>query len=300
MDIPSRRDFGKTLGLSAAGWLVAGQASTSWSQEKLTEKKETYETEAKGIRILPGQWRPHYPFEQIAWVSPTWPSQDYIWLDFPEAIFTNIGLIFLSHVNPSFPVVFPDLPKVFWQVLPNGIAFERKLPNGIKFGGSVLKKEDQVVALSLYIDNGSSQPLKEIKLQTCAYLRGIKEFADYTLDNKLVHVPERGWMKFDEARKTGVVPGRFHLGWRGGPKSADLPVMVTVSSQPDRLVAMTWYQHTLSMVGNPRHPCMHADPFFPDIEPGQRAEIYGELLFFDGTLAKFQAWFVERWRVNSE
>ena len=59
----------------------------------------TYETHAKGIRILPGAWRPHYPWEHIAWISPPWPSQDYVWLDFPEAIFTSQGLLFLSHVN---------------------------------------------------------------------------------------------------------------------------------------------------------------------------------------------------------
>ena len=58
---------------------------------------DTYETHAKGIRILPGQWRPLYPFEQIAWVSPPWPSQDYIWLDFPEAIFCNLGLLYFGH-----------------------------------------------------------------------------------------------------------------------------------------------------------------------------------------------------------
>jgi len=73
---------------------------------------ETYETHAKGIRIVPGQWRPHYPFEQIAWVSPPWPSQDYCWLDFPEAIFTDQGLLFLSHVNPKVTAEFPDLPPV--------------------------------------------------------------------------------------------------------------------------------------------------------------------------------------------
>jgi hypothetical protein len=48
--------------------------------------KESYETHAKGIRILPGQWRPHYTFEHTAWISPSWPSQDYIWLDYPEAV----------------------------------------------------------------------------------------------------------------------------------------------------------------------------------------------------------------------
>ncbi len=77
MEYLSRRDFNKTLGMSAAGWLVAGEVPSSLPQDKAAEKKETYEIHAKGIRILPGQWRPHYPFEQIAWVSPPWPSQDF-------------------------------------------------------------------------------------------------------------------------------------------------------------------------------------------------------------------------------
>src|SRR3990172_11551113 len=98
---------------------------------------DTYETQAKGIRIHPGEWRPHYPWEHIAWVSPSCPCQDYIWLDFPEAIFTDQGLLFLSHINPPFPQKFENLPRVPWREIDNGIAFERKLPNGIAFGGSV-------------------------------------------------------------------------------------------------------------------------------------------------------------------
>lgn len=30
---------------------------------------DAYATHAKGIRILPGQWRPHYPFEQVVWIN---------------------------------------------------------------------------------------------------------------------------------------------------------------------------------------------------------------------------------------
>ena len=76
---------------------------------------ESYLASLRGIRIFPGSWRPHYPFEQIAWISPSWPSHDYLWLDFPEAIFTDIGLICLSHVNPKYPMLLPNLPKVHWK-----------------------------------------------------------------------------------------------------------------------------------------------------------------------------------------
>jgi len=253
---------------------------------------DDYATQAKGIRILPGMWRPHYPWEQIAWVSPPWPSQDYVWLDFPEAIFTDSGLLFLSHINPPFPVLFPNPPKVPWEQSENGISFERVLPNGIAFGGSVERWDGVGARLTLFIRNGSDTPLVRIKLQTCAYLRGIKEFAEFTQANKLVHVPGRGWMPFNEAHATGTETEQFSLGWRSGPNSADLPVMATVSGETGRVAAMTWFESTNALVGNPGHPCMHADPVFPDLAPGARTDIRGALMFFDGTVDAFGEWFV--------
>jgi hypothetical protein len=290
-----RRRFNKISALGLSGFLIAPLYKRTLAGQ-VNQEKQTYENNVKGIRILGGQWRPHYPFEQIAWVSPPWPSQDYIWLDFPEAIFTNIGLIYLSHVNPPFPVVFPDLPKVPWQDIPGGIKFDRELPNGIIFGGSIIKKAETIVTLNLYIENGSKEPLKDIKLQTCAFLRAITEFGDYSYDNKLVHVPQKGWMKFAEARDSGMKSGRFRLGWRGGPPVCDLPVMITVSNQAQRLVAMTWYDSTNAMVSNRERPCMHADPVFPDLEPGQRADIYGELIFFEGSADDFTTTYINQWK----
>ena len=254
--------------------------------------RDTYETQAKGLRILPGQWRPHYAFEQIAWVSPPWPSQDYVWLDFPEAIFTDRGLIFLSHINPDAPSLYHDLPKVPWEITPEGMQFERMLPNGVRFGGSVTRASDRAVDLGLWIENGSGKPLREITLQTCAFLRACREFADFTQDNKFVHTPDAGWLPFAEAQKRGDVPGgRVSLGWRSGPCAVDWPIMAVMSNKAPRLLAMTWYEHTLSLVGNPGHPCMHADPFFPDLAPGARHAIEGTLLFFDGDLDTFTAAF---------
>ena len=248
---------------------------------------DTYETHAKGIRIFPGAWRPHYPFEQIAWVSPPWPSQDYIWLDFPEAIFTNEGLRYLSHVNPTIHFKFPNLPKQPWQETDDGISFERELPDGVRFGGSVKKKNQQAISLELHIANGSPDPLRGITLQTCAYLRAIKEFSDFTLNNKFVHLPKYGWLSFPIAFGKSEEAGGYRLGWRSGKALADLPFMACTSNKDPRLVAMTWFEDTYSLIGNPDHPCMHADPYFPDLSPGADASIRGEIIFFDGALEEF-------------
>ena len=249
----------------------------------------THDIEVSGIRILPGQWRPHYPWEQIAWISPPWPSQEYMWLDFPEAIFTNQGLLYLSHTNPKFPSRFPDLPKIAWRQLPDGIGFERQLPNGASFGGRLIRASETRVDMELHLRNGTQEPLKDIALQTCLFLRGIKEFNDSTNTNKLVHVRSRGWITLSDAFAIKESePAPYRVGWRrSGRAVADLPVMVTLSTQARRLVAMTWRTDTLSLVGNPVHPCMHADPWFKDLAPGESATIRGHIIFFEGDVSSF-------------
>lgn len=282
----SRRRFLKTTGLLTAAW-VSGNALTNIARAE-PQPGDTYETHAVGTRIVPGVWRPHYPWEHIAWVSPPWASQDYIWLDFPEAIFTNQGLIYLSHVNPPIHTVYSSLPPVPWKKVPEGIAFERTLPSGIAFGGKVTRGNNSTVDLELHIHNGSKKDLKRITLQTCAFLRAIKEFANYSQDNKFVHVADDGWIPMNEAAKRNNGPAKYRVGWRTSGKSvADLPVSVVVSSEAERLAAMTWFDDTLSMVGNPRHPCFHTDPKFPDLAAGERASIRGKLIFFEGPLAEF-------------
>lgn len=293
----SRRAFLRASGatvaiITSAGSLSAfSQTTNSLPKAKATggsKSGDTYETQAKGIRIFPGKWRPHYPWEHIAWISPSWPSQDYLWLDFPEAIFTSQGLLYLSHVNPGIDAAFSDLPKVPWREVPNGIAFDRQLPNGVSFGGSVTKQTDTPVALELQIKNGSAQSLKNIELQTCAYLRGIREFSDYTRDNKFVHVPGEGWTPLSQAVNLKEGSSPYRVGWRTkGKPVADWPVMATRSNKAERWVGMTWGKDTLSLIGNQNHPCMHADPKFKDLEPGEAATIHGAIFFFEGKLADF-------------
>jgi len=297
---PTRRRFLKSAGAAttaAVGGGIfpvceSGKAQTNaddQTDQSQDQPSETYETQAKGIRIFPGEWRPHYPWEQIAWISPSWPSQDYIWLDFPEALFTNKGLLFLSHINPPIHTVFHNLPKVPWVRIPGGIKYERELPNGVSFGGTVKKGKGSTVDLELHLRNGTSEALKNITLQTCAFLRGIREFGDYTRENKFVHSPSTGWMTLEQARTMTRGSEKYRVGWRtSGNPLADLPVTVTLSNQADRLFAITWLEDTLSLVSNPNHPCVHADPRFKDLAPAEEASIRGKLIFFNGPLEEFE------------
>jgi len=294
----NRRSFLKSTSAALSAALTLGPRSVQGANEtpvggqnektSSPDSGDTYETHAKGIRILPGQWRPHYPWEHIAWVSPSWPSQDYIWLDFPEAIFTSQGLLYLSHVNPPIPTVYQNLPRISWREVALGIAFDRQLPNGVSFGGSVTKGSDSDVDLELHLKNGSPEPLNNVTLQTCAFLRGIKEFGDLTRDNKFIHTSGSGWITMTRASEIQEGDGKYGIGWRTkGKKVADLPWVVTQSNRGQRFVAMTWFDDTLSMVSNPNHPCMHADPKFENLNPGEERSIRGKIAFFEGDLQDF-------------
>lgn len=243
----------------------------------------TYFDSAPGITVTPGQWRPHFPWEHIAWVSTPWACHDYLWLDIPEALFAGDELLFLSHTNPRHPSQNPSLPAVPWRRRADGIEFERTLSNGVRFAASVTCRGGRVVDLSLFIENGSDRPLCNITLQTCVYLRALDEFNQPTTENKFVHAPRRGWITLKAATEVeqAQARGRYRIGFRKGPPVADLPVMLCRSRGGDRLIAMTWHDHTFSLIGNPAHPCMHADPFLPDLTPGRCHSICGRIAFFD-------------------
>lgn len=231
--------------------------------------------------ILPGQWRPQCPWEHIAWISPPWPSQYYLWLDLPETIFCDTGNLYLSHINLDCPPLFPNLPKVQWGVTPTGLACARSLPNGVEFAVRVEKRDEISVALVLEIFNGSDGPLRNLRTQTCSYLRALKEFSECTPSNKYVCEANGRWTRLDECRVS--------LDYRDGRLA--LPVIATRSSEAHRLVAMTWYEDTGKLWSNPLHPCMHADPRFADIAPGSRGTVHGALVFFEGSLHELSEWF---------
>jgi hypothetical protein len=240
------------------------------------------------LRILPGAWRPHYPWEHIAWINPPWGSNDYVWLDFPEAIFTDQGLLYLSHINPKFPVRFPDLPHIEWDKSNIGISYQRILPNGISFQGSISTAGKQLVELLLIISNGSIERLTAIRLQTCMFMRAYYQLSAYNLKNKYIHTATQGWIDLQAAKSIQDENGSYHLGWRGGPKIADLPVIVCKTSSGNQVVAFSWLQDTYSLISNPDHPCIHADPAVPDLKPGECYALKGEIYFANNGLEEIE------------
>lgn len=255
-----------------------------------TELQRVYDEFVTGMRVVPGMWRPHAEWEQVAWISPPWSDEGYLWLDFPEVIMVGDEFLYAGHGPLDHPAIHHGpLPKAPWYEIEAGITFDRVMPNGLAFGGKLTRGADaQTVHMSLYVRNGTSGAIHGLKMQTCAYLRQLNGFDDRTLGNKYVHVAGKGWVSLADAGEIKEETGTYRLGWRKGPAIADLPLIVSRSSEGERLVAMTWHEDTYSMVSNPNHPCMHADPAFPDLAPGEAHSIQGELIFFEGSLSEFE------------
>ncbi len=269
------------------------------NNELKKENLKQYDNFTHKMDIIPGMWRPMFGSEQVAWISPSWESEEYVWLDFPETIWVEGKLIYLGHIDKRFPTLFPTEKSAPWRKTENGISYEQVLPNGLTFGGEVSKKEENIAALKLWIRNGSTKEFKEVKLQTCTFLNGIKEFNEETDSNKFIHTPKKGWQPMLDTINSTPIPNGIRVGWLDGKQISDLPVIVVKSKIEGHLLGMTWFDATYSFIGNPAHPCAHADPAFDNLKPGESQTIHGELIFFEGTLEEFEVMFRQRMKNNS-
>jgi hypothetical protein len=180
-----------------------------------------------------------------------WDSKSYVVVDLPEAIFSNLGLIFLAHTH--IPTVWNDqnevLENVDWEAsTSNGLSFRRTLPNGIVFGASV-QPEEQGVRMELWLRNVTDRDLTGLVSQVCVLLKGAVEFNDQSNDNKLL--------------KKSVAAVRSQ-------------------KNRDKWILTAW-QHCDRVWANPPCPCMHSDPRLPDCPSGQTVRVTGRLWFYEGS-----------------
>ncbi len=263
------------------------------------ENHKQYDNFTHKMDIIPGMWRPMFGSEQVAWISPPWESEEYVWLDFPEAIWVEGSLAYLGHIDKRFPTLYPTEKSAPWSKTDKGMSYEQVLPNGLSFGGEISKAEKNIVSLKLWIRNGSDKELKDVKLLTCTFLDGIKEFNEETDTNKYIHTPKKEWLPMLDSLNQSPIPNGVRVGWLAGRQVADLPVIVVKSKIEGHLLGVTWFDATYSFIGNPAHPCVHADPAFNNLKPGESQTINGELIFFEGSLEEFEVMFKERMKNDS-
>ncbi len=178
-----------------------------------------------------------------------WDPGSYVVADVPEAIWSNLGLTYLAHthIDTIWTKQKITLPQLEWSRKANGdYLLERTLPNGIRFG-TLARSTPEAVLMKMWLSNGTSQALSDLRVQNCVMLKGAKGFNAQTNENKVLQGP------FAACR----------------------------SESGDRWVITAW-QPLHRTWANPPVPCLHSDPKFPDTPPGRTNTLFGLVSFYEG------------------
>ncbi len=179
-----------------------------------------------------------------------WDEAAYVVVDVPEAIWSNLGLIYLAHTH--VPTLWTkegiELPALEWKRSGDGrLEVERALPNGIGFRARVIPEANRV-RMDLWLTNGTPEVLSDLRVQNCVMLKGAAGFNAQTNDNKLFAKP-----------------------------------YVACRSEDGRRWIITAWEPCHRPWANPPVPCLHSDPQFPDCPPGETVRVRGGLWFYEGT-----------------
>jgi hypothetical protein len=198
-------------------------------------------------------------------VFTPWDPAAYVVLDVPEAIWSNLGLVYLAHVD--VPTIWTakgvKLERREWSRCRDGaLKLTRKLPNGIAYHAEI-RPDRESVRMKLTLTNGTRFPLSDLRVQNCVFLKGLPGFENRAHPRVVSAKPYMAY---------GTADGRR---W-----------VITAWVPCDRL----W--------NNPRNPCFHSDPKFDDCPPGESRSVFGWLSFFEGkdTAGEFRRIDRESWR----
>ncbi|MAT69418.1 MAG: hypothetical protein CMJ58_07815 [Planctomycetaceae bacterium] len=206
--------------------------------------------------------------ETKASVFTPWDAESYVVLDAPEAIWSNLGLVYLAHTH--IPTLWDRqgmrLEPLEWcRGVDDSLQCERTLPNGITFGTKLVPTAE-AVDMEMWLTNGTDRRLTDLRVQNCVMLKAARGFERQTNDNKTFWGPYAACRQDDADR------------W-----------VITAWDPGDR----TW--------GNADCPCLHSDPQFPDCDPGETQRLRGRLWFYEGPDVHAEMLRVEqtRWRDRS-
>ena len=183
-------------------------------------------------------------------VFTPWSDKDFVVVDVPEALWSNLGLTYLAHthIDTVWSKQGIAMERLEWNRRKDGsLEIQRRLPNGIEFGALIVPQRE-AVRMELWLKNGSKEKLSDLRVQNCVMLKGASGFAAQTNDNKLFRKP-----------------------------------FVAVHDDTKKRWIITAWEPCHRPWGNAPCPCLHSDPKFPDCVPGETQTLRGWLSFFEGT-----------------
>jgi prepilin-type processing-associated H-X9-DG protein len=182
-------------------------------------------------------------------VFTPWDANSYVVVDVPEAIWSNLGLTYLAHthIDTIWTKQGIELPQLEWNRRGDGsLDIRRTLPNGLKFGVTAVPSRE-AVRMEMWLENGTTGRLTDLRVQICVMPRMAAGFAAQTNENKVLTNP-----------------------------------YVACRSEDGQRWIITAWEGCQRPWGNDACPCFHSDPKFPALDFGQRARLRGWLSFYEG------------------
>ena len=179
------------------------------------------------------------------------PGGGYAVIDFPEAVWREKDLIYLAHthIKTYWEKKGVTLDRMDWtRHADGGLESRRRLPDGVEFSARVRPATDGA-EMELRLKNGSATPMLNPWAQVCVMLKGAPGFNAQTKENKLL---------------------------------LDAEGACAVRSDDGKRWIATVFEHPKKIWQNPPCPCIHSDPSWPDLAPGQEAVVRGRVFYWEG------------------
>ena len=234
-------------------------------------------------------------------INAPWEKGGFLYLNFPEHLEYNaVGNTILRHYDsiPNPWVISPDRKQASFRV--ESLALKDVY---VESFARVMDSRDfpfdaQVVYVSMRIINHGSKTLPVIRPLICNQFRDLRGFPQRNHDfqhnhilinDRLTALAELPTQNINTTFKGCVVKGCPQRDTRaeknGGliEQDMDLALSVVSSMEGERKVVF-WWTPGKSMIANTFIPCIHADPYFGTLKPGEEAYAEGLILFTEGNI----------------
>jgi hypothetical protein len=245
-------------------------------------------------RLLPYSEPPIYGLT----VAAPWENGGTLMINLPEHLEISEG-------GPGILRNTDKVPAGHWQAAEDGrsavLDVESTTIPGARVKGTAKVVGSERVELTMRIDNGSTMTMPAPRPLYCLQYRKLTGFPQWQenfkhtfvfIDGKVVALADVKTATADAQVKGAAVRGVPQ------PKSAfverfggtieegiDAAIVAVTSLDGTRKVVTAWTPGR-TMLSNSSIPCMHADPFYPELRPGASAEATGVVIFTEEPLEK--------------
>ena len=242
------------------------------------------------------------PVEKLTYglfITAPWENGGVLYLNFPEHLEYNpVGNTILRHYDsiPNPWVISPDGRQASYRVQSPALkdvcveSFARVMQEG------TLPFDAQAVYVAMRIINQGTLTLPVIRPLICNQFRDLTGFPQRHHDFRHTYIVIDGEIKSladlptenpETTFKGCVVKGCPQRDTRaeknGGliEKDMDAALSIVTSLDGQRTVIF-WWTPGKSMIANSFIPCIHADPYFGTLKPGEEAYAEGMIIFTEG------------------